>query len=126
MTTKAARFSDHEIRIARIAKALSHPARIRILRFLADCGRCMTGRVVEELPLAQATVSQHLRELRDADLIVGEIEGPATNYCLNPETLRIASTVFAEWFSGVCCAPATVSTTEPEMITLNRLEDSHA
>ncbi len=70
-------------RLAQMAKALGHPARVRILRLLADRGACITGDLVAELPLAQSTVSEHLRILRDAGLIQGEIEGPRTSYCIN-------------------------------------------
>jgi len=69
--------------LAALAKALGHPARIKILRILARRNDCITGDVVAELPLAQSTVSEHLRILRDAGLIQGEIEGPRTRYCIN-------------------------------------------
>ena len=69
--------------LAAMAKAMGHPVRIRILRLLAERHACVTGDVVAELPLAQSTVSEHLRILRDAGLIQGEIEGPRTSYCLN-------------------------------------------
>ncbi len=70
-------------RLAAMAKALGHPVRLRILRLLAERRACVTGDLVAELPLAQSTVSEHLRILRDAGLIQGEIEGPRTSYCLN-------------------------------------------
>lgn len=104
MQNKSSEFSDADRRIARIAKALSHPARVRILRLLAECRRCFTGSLVNELPLSQATVSQHLRELREAGLIRGEVEGPATCYCLDYEVLRTVSAEFEALFSGVCCS----------------------
>ncbi len=66
-----------------MAKALGHPTRVRILRLLAARNACMTGDLVAELPLAQSTVSEHLRILREAGLIQGEIEGPRTSYCVN-------------------------------------------
>ena len=71
--------------LAALAKAIAHPARIAILRLLADRETCATGDVVAELPipLAQSTVSEHLRILREAGLVVGEIEGPRTRYCVN-------------------------------------------
>jgi ArsR family transcriptional regulator len=73
--------------LAGLAKAAAHPARIRILRFLAEQQACITGDIVTELDLAQSTVSEHLRILREAGLIQGEIEGPRTRYCLNPNGL---------------------------------------
>jgi ArsR family transcriptional regulator len=73
--------------LAAMAKAIAHPVRIAILRLLDHRETCMTGDVVAELPLAQSTVSEHLRILREAGLIQGEIEGPRTRYCVNPEGL---------------------------------------
>lgn len=70
--------------LAVMAKAVAHPARIAILRLLAHRETCITGDVVAELPLAQSTVSEHLRVLREAGLVQGEIEGPRTRYCVNP------------------------------------------
>ncbi len=69
--------------LAAMAKAMGHPVRVRILRLLAERRTCVTGDLVAELPLAQSTVSEHLRVLRDAGLIQGEIEGPRTSYCLD-------------------------------------------
>lgn len=73
--------------LARLAKALGHPARVRILRLLLSRDSCYCGELVDELPLAQATVSQHLKVLRDAGLIQGEIEGPRVCYCVNTDRL---------------------------------------
>ena len=73
--------------LAALAKAAAHPARIRIMRYLAEQQACITGELVGELDLAQSTVSEHLRILREAGLIQGEIEGPRTRYCLNPNGL---------------------------------------
>ncbi len=73
--------------LAALAKALGHPARIAILRLLSERNACVTGDVVAELPLAQSTVSEHLRILREAGLIQGEIEGPRTRYCINANGL---------------------------------------
>ncbi len=69
--------------LAAMAKAIAHPVRIAILRILAHRETCATGDVVAELPLAQSTVSEHLRILREAGLVQGEIEGPRTRYCIN-------------------------------------------
>lgn len=73
---------DDEV-LATMAKAIAHPARIAIVRLLAHRETCTTGDVVAELPLAQSTVSEHLRILREAGLVQGEIEGPRTRYCVN-------------------------------------------
>lgn len=80
--------ADEEL--AALAKALGHPARVRILRLLARRETCVCGDIVEELPLAQSTVSQHLKVLKDAGLIRGAVDGPRMAYCLEPRTLRRA------------------------------------
>ncbi len=74
-------------KLAVMAKALGHPTRVKIVRLLAARSACVTGDLVAELPLAQSTVSEHLRILREAGLIQGEIEGPRTSYCVNREGL---------------------------------------
>jgi ArsR family transcriptional regulator len=73
---------------ARFAKALGHPARVAIVRMLIERGECVCGTIVEGLPLAQATVSQHLKVLKQAGLIRGEIDGPRVCYCIDPEALK--------------------------------------
>lgn len=73
--------------LARLAKALGHPARAAIVRFLLAGGECICGDIVDRLPLAQATVSQHLKVLREAGWITGEVDGPRVCYCANRETL---------------------------------------
>jgi len=75
------------VELALLAKALGHPARVRILRLLLSQDACYCGQLVEELPLAQATVSQHLKVLKEAGLIVGEIDGMRTSYCASRERL---------------------------------------
>ncbi len=79
---------QREQELAVLAKALGHPARVRILRLLLARDACYCGELVEELPLAQATVSQHLKVLKEAGLIVGEIEGIRTCYCAGRERLE--------------------------------------
>jgi ArsR family transcriptional regulator, arsenate/arsenite/antimonite-responsive transcriptional repressor len=81
--------------LAAMAKALAHPARVRILRLIAEQDACITGDVVLELGLAQSTVSEHLRILREAGLIQGEIEGPRTRYCISAEGLTTLKTGIA-------------------------------
>ena len=76
-------FSEDDVDLARICKALAHPARVSILRILAASDSCQCSDIVEHVPLAQATVSQHLKELKSAGLIVGEIDGPRVCYCIN-------------------------------------------
>ena len=72
---------------AALFKALAHPARLAILKYLAETKICMTGDITRELPLSRTTVSQHLSELKDAGLIKGEISGAKVNYCLNQERI---------------------------------------
>lgn len=74
-------------RFAQLCKALGHPARVRIVKLLLSVDTCVCGDIVESLPLAQSTVSQHLKVLKDAGLIVGTIDGPRTCYCLDREAL---------------------------------------
>jgi ArsR family transcriptional regulator len=80
--------ADLNSALARYARALGHPARVAILRHLIKVGACVCGDIVNELPLAQSTVSQHLKQLKEAGLIQGEIDGPRVCYCVRPEALR--------------------------------------
>ena len=81
--TKSEIFTSRQNRLAATLKALAHPARIAILKVLAQKNECICGEIVEVLPLAQSTVSQHLRELMNAGLINGTIDGPRSCYCIN-------------------------------------------
>lgn len=83
--TKAEEFSVKDNRIANFAKALAHPARVAILRILLKRESCYCGDIVEELPLSQSTVSQHLKELKEAGIIKGEIEGVKICYCIDAD-----------------------------------------
>lgn len=74
--------------LAGLAKALAHPARVQIVRLLARRGTCVCGEIVDELPLAQSTVSQHLKILKESGLVQGEVDGPRTCYCIDPRGLR--------------------------------------
>jgi len=74
--------------MARICKAMGHPVRMRIIEFLKAEKQCYCGQIVSRLPLAQSTVSQHLKNLKDAGVIIGEVEGPGTCYCLNKSLLK--------------------------------------
>ena len=88
--TKSSEFSVKENRLAKYAKALAHPARIAILELLASKSTCQCGDIVEELPLSQSTVSQHLKELKEAGLIQGEISGTKVCYCIDDKEWQIA------------------------------------
>jgi ArsR family transcriptional regulator len=77
-----------DVELARLARALAHPARVRIVRLLARCGECVCGQIVLDLPLAQATVSQHLKVLKEAGIIRGQMDGPRVGYCLDPKVLK--------------------------------------
>ena len=81
--TKTEHFTDKQNEIATLAKALGHPARIAIMEYLLKVDTCICGDIVNELPLAQPTVSQHLKELKNAGLILGETDGPRSCYCIN-------------------------------------------
>lgn len=94
-------YTDQEEQIARFAKAMGHPARMAILRFLAAQDSCFFGDIHEVLPIAKATVSQHLKELKDAGLIQGEIETPKVRYCINHANWALRAT-----FSTVSSATA--------------------
>ena len=78
--------ADEEL--AALSKALAHPARVKILRILLRKNACICGDIVDELPLAQSTVSQHLKVLKDAGLIRGDVDGPRVCYCIEPRALR--------------------------------------
>ena len=81
---KRAQFTAADQEVAAVAKALGHPARVAILRLLAQRQSCVCGELVLELPLSQSTVSQHLKELKAAGLVQGEVDGPRVCYCLDP------------------------------------------
>lgn len=96
---------DDTSRVARMAKALGHPARVAILRTLAERA-CICGEIVEVLGLAQSTVSQHLRVLKDAGWVIGEVDGPRTCYRLNRAgvaALRLVLDPMLEHWQGACC-----------------------
>jgi ArsR family transcriptional regulator, arsenate/arsenite/antimonite-responsive transcriptional repressor len=106
----APRRQDTEL--AGLAKALGHPARIRILRLLARRTHCFYGPLAEELPLAASTVSQHLRILRAAGLVKGDVHGPRTCYCINRERLARATALLRD-LAGTRPAGAEPSMTQP-------------
>jgi ArsR family transcriptional regulator, arsenate/arsenite/antimonite-responsive transcriptional repressor len=104
-TSKKEKFSASQNRLADITKALAHPARIAIIQFLSTKDICMCGDIVEELPLSQATVSQHLAELKRVGLIKGEIEGPKVCYCINQNVWREAKQLLSQFLTDAksCC-----------------------
>lgn len=87
-TTDLRTTSCCDVELAALAKALGHPARVQIIRYLLTRDTCMCGDIVEQLPLAQSTVSQHLKLLKEAGLIRGVIDGPRVCYCVEPEALK--------------------------------------
>jgi ArsR family transcriptional regulator len=103
--SKKTSFSTRENQIAEIAKALAHPARVAILEFLSKQDACMCGDIVEHIPLSQATVSQHLAELKRVGLIKGEIEGPRVCYCVDPKGWAGARELLGQFLADVkkCC-----------------------
>ena len=86
--TKTEHFTDEQNAIALLAKAIGHPARVAIMEYLMKVDTCICGDIVNELPLAQPTVSQHLKELKNAGLIKGDIEGNTICYCINENALE--------------------------------------
>ena len=96
-------YTQQQEQIARFAKALAHPARIAILDFLVKRESCYFGNIYEELPIAKATVSQHLKELKVAGLIQGEIEAPKVKYCINKENWKLARCIFGDFLSQCVC-----------------------
>lgn len=103
-TTKAEEFTVKQNKIAKYMKALGHPARIAILEVLIKKQDCMCGDIVEELPLSQSTVSQHLKELKDAGLIKGNIEGAKVCYCIDEKEWENVKT-YLSTFLGTYTTP---------------------
>lgn len=96
-------YTAKQEQLARFAKALGHPARIAIMHFLSEQETCYFGDIHEELPIAKATVSQHLKELKEAGLIQGEVETPKVRYCINRDNWKLAHELFGEFFSRYTC-----------------------
>lgn len=87
-TARAVRSPADDERLATLAQALAHPVRVAIVRLLSERGECVCGSIVDEFPLAQSTVSQHLKVLKDAGLVAGEVDGPRVCYCVNREAVE--------------------------------------
>jgi ArsR family transcriptional regulator len=94
--------SPDDLRLSAMLKALGNPVRFRIMHILAEKKQCITGDIVELTDLAQSTISQHLKVLREAGLISGEIEGPATCYCLNDTGIRWMKSKIDSWLPECC------------------------
>lgn len=107
--SKTEHFTDKQNAIATLAKALGHPARVAIIEYLLKTDSCICGDIVNELPLAQPTVSQHLKELKNASLIKGNIEGNAICYCIDEKAMLTLQKFFAHLFTEIekkkknCC-----------------------
>jgi ArsR family transcriptional regulator len=108
-TAKTAAFTAEQQYLARVAKALAHPARVAIIQFLASKKTCISGDIAAEMPLSRTTVFQHLQELKALDLIRGEIDGLTVCYCLNTELLQQVHQQFTAFFieatAGAACGP---------------------
>jgi DNA-binding transcriptional ArsR family regulator len=106
--TKSEIFTDKQNRLAAMMKALAHPARVAIIQHLVRINTCICGDLVEELGLAQPTISQHLKELKNIGLIQGTIEGTSVCYCIDPKVWKQFKTTFDAFFvrydiAGNCC-----------------------
>jgi DNA-binding transcriptional ArsR family regulator len=99
-STKSEEFSVKDNRIANYAKAMAHPARVAILRLLIQRQACVCGDIVDELPLSQSTVSQHLKELKEVGLIKGDIEGARVCYCIDDQEMNAAKTAILGLFAS--------------------------
>ncbi|MDQ0965736.1 putative transcriptional regulator [Flavobacterium sp. W4I14] len=106
--TKTEIFTEEQNQMAALLKAMAHPARIAILQRILKSNTCICGDLVEELGLAQATISQHLKELKNAGIIQGTIEGVSICYCIEPKTWKLLQTQLGDFFAAYkgeqnCC-----------------------
>lgn len=108
--SKSDLFTSQQNEIATVAKALAHPARIAILQHLLNANECINSDLVKELGLAQATISQHLKELKEVGLIQGKIDGASMNYCINHKNWKVAQELLNDvfesyqfYFDESCC-----------------------
>jgi predicted transcriptional regulator len=106
--TKTEIFTEEQNKLAQLLKAMAHPARIAILQQIIKANACICGDLVDELGLAQATISQHLKELKNAGLIQGTIEGVSVCYCINPENWKTLEVILADFIASYkgasnCC-----------------------
>jgi predicted transcriptional regulator len=96
--SKTELFTPHQIEVANMARALAHPARIAILQLLVRKQACVCGSIVEEVGLAQSTISQHLKELKEAGIVQGTIDGTNVCYCINPQVWKQYRSLFSSFF----------------------------
>ena len=103
--SKSNLFTAEQNHLASLAKALAHPARIAIIQYLIKIDTCVCGDLVEVLPLSQSTVSQHLKELKKAGILKGDVEGVSVCYCINEAVWKEAKLIFEKLFTGYksCC-----------------------
>lgn len=99
--TKSHRFDEELQWLAKASKVMSHPARLAILRYLASTQTCISGDISNEIPLSRTTVSQHLQELKNLNMIKGEIEGVKVNYCINSEVIAQMINKFESFFNEI-------------------------
>lgn len=101
---KTDQFKKADVRLAEIAKVLSHPARIAILKELARRNECVCGQIVDVIPLAQSTVSQHLKELKEIGMITGEIDGSRSCYCIDSQRMAELAALLGDFLRTLNCA----------------------
>lgn len=101
--SKTELFGTELIAQAALFKVLAHPARLRILQYLSEINTCISGDISDKIPLGRTTVNQHIKELKQAGLIQGQIEGVRTKYCLHPETIGQLKKVIQEFSDGLEC-----------------------
>ena len=101
--SKVELFEEELIQNAILFKALAHPARLKILQFLAETKTCITGDISDELPLGRTTVNQHLKELKDVGLVTGHIEGVKTKYCLDAGKIKVIRESLSDFLTGLDC-----------------------
>lgn len=118
VNTTTKKYTERQEQIANFANAMGHPVRIAILDLLASQTCCYHGDLSDELPIANSTLSQHLKVLKDAGLIQGEINPPKTKYCINRQNYEIASTLFASFFTD---SLSQVFTDSNELICSSRI-----
>ena len=103
-TSKKEKFEASQTKLADFARALAHPARIAIIQKLAESKTCICGEIVEVLPLAQSTVSQHLNDLKEVGLVRGEVDGPRSCYCIDPERFAEMAGLMKEFIDAIARA----------------------
>ncbi len=104
--SKSIYFTQEQNKLADLAKALAHPARIAILQYIIEHKSCIVGGLTDALPICQSTISQHLKELRNSGIIKGEIEGPSVCYCIDEDAWNEASEILSTFIFSIkknCC-----------------------